>query len=53
MELTIGDLNVAFLRRPERTLLFARVANGEEALRKFRFEVTQLSRFWVSEVEHA
>jgi len=50
MELTIGNLNVAFLRRADRTLIFARGGDGEEALRRFRFEITQLARWWVSEV---
>ncbi|MET0793190.1 MAG: response regulator [Polyangiaceae bacterium] len=50
MELTIGNLSVAFLRRTDRTLIFARVGTDEEALRRFRYEVTQLARWWASEV---
>jgi hypothetical protein len=51
MELTIGSLNVAFLPRTDRTLIFARTGTDEEALRRFRYEVAQLARWWASEVQ--
>jgi CheY-like chemotaxis protein len=50
LELTIGELSVAFMRRAERTLIFARNGTGEEPLRRFRYESTQLARWWANEV---
>jgi CheY-like chemotaxis protein len=53
LETAVAKRCVAYLRRGERTLVFARSGVGDEARRRFRFEVTQLSRWWDSEVEHA
>lgn len=53
LELTIGGLSVAFLRCADQILIFARGGTGEEALRRFRYEVTQLARWWGSEVPGA
>jgi hypothetical protein len=50
LELTIGNVSVAFLPRPDRTLMFARSGSGEAALRRFRYEVTQLAHWWGSEL---
>lgn len=46
VEVVVGDVGVAILRRKDEILVFARAALGTELLRRFRFEVTQLSRFW-------
>jgi CheY-like chemotaxis protein len=49
VELTVGDVGVAVLRRGSSLLGLAREGVGEEVLRRFRFEVTQLARWWVEE----
>ncbi len=46
VELVVGDVAVALLRRGNDLIAFAREAVGDEVLRRFRFEVTQLGRFW-------
>jgi CheY-like chemotaxis protein len=53
VELTVGDVAVALIRRGDRVLAMARGPVGEEVLRRFRFEVTQLARWWSMEAPDA
>jgi CheY-like chemotaxis protein len=49
VELSVGGLAIALLRRGKKLLAFVRTAADEDLLRRFRFEVTQLSRWWNAE----
>jgi CheY-like chemotaxis protein len=53
VELTYGAFVVALVRRGDSLLAVARVATGDDMLRRFRFELTLLRRWWLSEAADA